>query len=183
MRAIKPVMVGTAAVFLLLGSSTTVLGEEEVAAEGPQYIYGEAEGFFHPDTDNPLGCDIGVTSDATTFGESTLLGATTIRQMNCYVPTDTLDNVQLATWTFAGESGDTLTGSGSGDCIPDDVPEAGGFYSCWFAITITGGTGALEGASGEIHGLGYTINTQSDHPDAAHGDTPARMLFEGLIEY
>ena len=60
---------------------------------------------------------------------STLLGATTIRQMNCYVPTDTLGNMQLAELTYTGESGDTLTGTATGDCIPDDVPEAGGFYT------------------------------------------------------
>ena len=124
MRAIRLVSAGTAAAVLLLGSSTVVLGQEEVADEGPRYFYGEmVDGIFHPDEDNPLGCDIGMTSDVTYFGESTLLGPTTVRQINCYVPTETLLNVQGVAITFAGESGDTLTGTGSGDCIPDDVPE------------------------------------------------------------
>jgi hypothetical protein len=182
MRAIRLVATGTVAAVLLLSASTVGLGQEEAVGEGPRYFYGEAEGFLHPDTDNPLGCDIGFTSDITMFGQSTLLGATTIRQVNCYVPTATLHNMQLAVLTYTGESGDTLTGAGVGDCIPDDVPEAGGFYSCWMVIDITGGTGAFEGASGELHALGYTINAQSDHPDAAPGDTPARTLFEGLVE-
>jgi hypothetical protein len=167
---------------LLIGWSPVVLGQEDIV-DGPHYIYGEAEGYLHPNEDNPLGCDIGMTSELTLSGESTLLGATTIRQVNCYVPTTTLENTRFVTITYTGESGDTLTGTGSGDCIPDDVSEPGGFYSCWGTTTITGGTGVFEGASGEIHAIAYTFNTQSDHPDAEPGDVPATVLFEGLVEY
>ena len=185
MRVIRLAAAGTATAVLLLGSSSVVLGQEDAASEDPRYFYGELEGYLHPDPDNPFGCEVGFTSDSMLFGESTLLGATTLRQLNCYVPSDTLNTAQLGTWTITGESGDTLTGSenGSGDCIPDEVHEPGGFYSCWGEITITGGTGAFEGATGEVHALVYTWNSQSDHPDAAHGDTPASMIFEGLVEY
>jgi len=183
MRANRLVSAGTAAAVLLLGSSTVVLGQEDVVDEGPRYFFGELEGFFHPDMDNPLGCDIGFTSDSTVFGETELLGSTTSRQLNCYVPTATLENLQLGTWTVTGEAGDSMSGTVSGDCIPDDVPEPGGFYSCPGTIIITDGTGVFEGATGEIRIIGYTTNAQSDHPDAAPGDTPARMIFEGLIEY
>jgi hypothetical protein len=183
MRVIRLMVAGTVAAVLLLGSSTVVLGQEDARDESPQYFFGELEGFFHPDETNPHDCAIGITSDSMSFGQTELLGATTVRQVNCYVPTETLHNIQDAVYTITGESGDALTAIGSGDCIPDDVPEAGGFYSCWATITITGGTGVFGEASGEIHAIGYTWNTQSDHEDAAPGDTPARMLLEGLIEY
>jgi len=182
MRAPRLVLAGTAAAVLLIGWSPVVLGQEDIV-DGPRYIYGEAEGYLHANEDNPLGCDIGMTSEVTAYGESPQLGAVTISQVNCYVPTDTLDNVQLGTITYTFESGDTLAGTGSGDCIPDDVPEPGGFYSCWGTTIITGGTGVFEDASGEIHSIAYTFNAQSDHPDAAPGDVPATMLFEGLVEY
>jgi len=181
MRAMRLVAPGTAAVMLLLGASSVGFGQEGADVDGPQYFYGEVEGYLHANEDNPLGCDIGMTSEVTAYGESPQLGAITISQVNCYVPTDTLDNVQLATITYTFESGDTLAGTGSGDCIPDDVPEPGGFYSCWGTTIITGGTGVFEDASGEIHSIAYTFNAQSDHPDAAPGDVPATMLFEGLV--
>ncbi len=180
MRAIRLVATGTATAILLLGASSVGLGQEG-ADDARQYFSGEAEGYLHPNEDNPLGCDIGMTSEVTAYGESPQLGAITIRQVNCYVPTDTLDNVQLGTITYTFESGDTLAGTASGDCIPDDVPEPGGFYSCWGTTIITGGTGVFEGASGEIHAIAYTFNAQSDHPDAAPGDVRAMMLFEGLV--
>ena len=94
MRAIRLVLAGTVAAVLLLGSSTVVLGQEDVGDEGPQYFFGELEGFLHPDEDNPHDCAIGITSDSMIFGETELLGATTVRQVNCYVPTDTLHNIQ-----------------------------------------------------------------------------------------
>jgi hypothetical protein len=183
MTSITLLTAGTTAATLLLGPPTVALGQEEVAGEGPHYLFGEVAGYLHPNEDNPLGCDVGFTSENTLYGESTLLGATTVRQVNCYVPTDTLDTIKLITVTYTAESGDTLTATGSGDCIPDVVSEPGGFFSCWGTTTITGGTGAFEGATGEIHAMAYTFNTQSDHPEAAPGDVPISMLFEGLVEY
>jgi hypothetical protein len=185
MRAIRLASAGTAAAVLLLATPSDVLGQAEPVGEDPRYFYGELEGFLHPDTDNPFGCEVGFTSDSTLFGESTLLGTTTLRQVNCYVPADTLGNVQDAVFTFTGESGDTLSGAAleAGDCIPDDATDAGDYYSCWGKLAITGGTGAFDGASGEIHIFAYTWNTQSDHPEAAPGDVPAMVLLEGLIDY
>jgi len=133
MRAMRLASAVAAAALLLVGASIAVLGQEEPANEGPHYFYGEFEGFLHPDTDNPFDCPVGFTSDSMLFGESELLGVTAIRQVNCYDPTDTLNNVKDVVITITAESGDTLTGTGTatGDCIPDDVPDAGGYYSCW----------------------------------------------------
>ena len=185
MRVTRLASAGAVVATLLLGASTIALSQNETVDQGPRYLYGEFEGFLHPDPKNPFECGVGFTSDSTLFGEIEPLGASTLRQVNCYVPTDTLGNVQDVVWTITGESGDILSAVGveSGDCIPDDVPDAGGFYSCWGSMAVTGGTGAFEGASGEIHVLAYTWNTQSDHPDAAPGDTPAMMIVEGLLEY
>ena len=185
MRTTRRVLAAAVAAVFLLGSSAVALGQAEDASEGPRYFYGELEGFLHPDVDNPFECGVGFTSDSMLFGQTELLGATTIRQVNCFVPSDTLDNVQGLVITITAENGDTLTGegAGNGDCIPDHVPDAGGYYSCWGAFGITGGTGDFEGASGEIHTIVYTWNTQSDHPDAAPGDTPVMALLEGLVDY
>ena len=78
MRVIRLAAAGTATAVLLLGSSSVVLGQEDAASEDPRYFYGELEGYLHPDPDNPFGCEVGFTSDSMLFGESTLLGATTV---------------------------------------------------------------------------------------------------------
>ena len=184
MRAIRLVSVSAAAAVAVLVTSSVVLGQGEVAEDGQHYLYGEVEGFFHHDMENPLGCDIGFTSVETGSGTSTLLGATTVASHNCYVPTDTYQNMTHGVMTLTGENGDTLElEERTGNCLPDDVPTPGGVYSCVIVSTITAGSGGLEGASGEIVALAYITNVQSDHPDAAPGDVPMRMIFEGLIDY
>ena len=182
MRAIRVLAVGVAATVVLLGPAA-MNGQEDAADEGSHYLFGEVEGFLHPDEANPFGCEVGFTSDSTLFGDLTLLGATTVKQVNCFVPDDILDTIQLGELTYTAESGDMLTGTGSGNCIPHEVLEPGGVYTCTITTTITGGSGAFEGATGKIHAIGYSFNTQSDHPDAAPGDVGVRMLVEGLIEY
>ena len=184
MGAIGLVSAGTVAAVLLLGSSAVGLGQEETSDEGGQYLYGEVAGFLHHNVENPLDCDIGFTSEETGTGSATLLGAVTLTGRNCYVPTDTYQNMTKGVIIVTAESGDVLELEGrDGNCLPDDVPTPGGVYSCSIRDVIVSGTGALEGASGEIHGIAYTTNMQSDHPDAAPGDVPFRLIFEGLVEY
>lgn len=184
MRTTRLLLAGATTVALMLGTTTLTLCQEE-ADEGPSpYFYGEVEGYLHHDLDNPLGCDIGFTSDSTLTGESTLLGPTTVKMMNCYVPTDTLNNAQGGVLTFVGENGDTLTASGgTGDCIPDWVGEPDGVWTCPFTTFVTGGTGAFEGATGEIHGINYVENVHTEPDDKEMVDAPGTMVFEGLIEY
>ena len=184
MRAIRLVSVSAAAAVATLVTSSVVLSQEEDAEKGQRYLYGEVEGYFHHNTDNPLGCDIGFTSEETGSGTSTLLGATTVESHNCYVPTDTYQNMTHGVIILNGENGDTLElQERSGNCLPDDVPTPGGLYSCVIVSTITAGSGGLEGASGEVIALAYITNVQSDHPDAAPGDVTMRMIFEGLVDY
>jgi hypothetical protein len=184
MRAIRRVSAGTVAAVLLLGSSTVVLGQERASDEDGRYLFGEVAGFLHHNVDNPLDCDIGFTSEETGTGTSTLLGTVTVIGRNCYVPTDTYQNMTKAVLTITAENGDVLELEGrDGNCLPDDVPAPGGVYSCSITDVVVSGTGAFEGASGEVHGIAYTTNAQSDHPDAAPGDVPFRLIFEGLIEY
>jgi hypothetical protein len=170
---------------LMLGATTLAIGQEETAEEGPSpYFFGKVEGFLHHDMDNPLGCEIGFTSDTTFTGETTLLGATTVHVLNCYVPADTLNNIQDTVVVFTGENGDTLTASGgTGDSIPDWVAEPGGVWTSPFTTFVTGGTGAFEGASGEIHGINYVENVHTDAEAKELVDAPSNMVFEGLIEY
>lgn len=184
MRATRLVSAGTAAAVLLLGVAPVALSGEEATGEGRHYLYGEVEGFFHHNEDNPLDCAIGFTSEETANGTSTLLGATTLTARNCYVPTDTYQNMTHGVVTLTGENGDVLElEATTGNCLPDDVSTPGGVYSCLMITDITSGTGGFEGAGGEIVALAYTTNVQADHPDAAPGDTPLRMIFEGLVEY
>jgi hypothetical protein len=185
MRTIRLLLTGAATAALMLGSTTLAMGQEETTLEGPSpYFYGEVEGFLHHDMENPLDCAIGFTSDSTLTGESTLLGATTVRLVNCYVPTDTLSNAQGGVLTFTGENGDTITASGgTGDCIPDWVAEPGGLWTCPFTTFVTGGTGAFEGATGEIHGISYVENVHEDADIKEGADAPGSITFEGLVEY
>ena len=100
------------------------------------------------------------------------------------MPTDTLSNAQDAVLTFTGENGDTITASGgTGDCIPDWVAEPGGLWTCPFATFVTGGTGAFEGATGEIHGISYVENVHEDADIKEEADAPGSITFEGLVEY
>jgi hypothetical protein len=86
--------------------------------------------------------------------------------------------------TFTGENGETLTASrGTGDSIPDWVAEPGGVWTSPFATLVTGGTGAFEGARGEIHGINYVENVHIDADAKELVDAPSSMMFEGLIEY
>ena len=171
---------------LLLTAATTtalVLGSTNLAVGQSSYFYGEVEGFLHHDMDNPLGCDIGFTSHATAAGESTLLGPTAVKQMNCYVPTDTFDNAADATISFTGEDGDSIAGTMPFNCLPDWTEAAGGVFTCVGEITVTGGTGVYEGATGTICAVGFVTNAASKDPAAAPDDAPYELIFEGLIEY
>ncbi len=184
MRTLKLLLSGAVTTVLLLGSTGLAVGQEE-AEEGPSpYFFGTVEGVLHHDVENPLGCEIGFTSHSMLTGESTLLGATTVDAVNCYVPTDTLYNMQQGAITFTGENGDTLTAEGvAGDCIPDWVAEPGGTWTCPFTMMVTGGTGTYEGASGEIHGISYVTNVHTDDADKELVDAPTTFMFEGLVEY
>ena len=157
--------------------------QEEAGAGSSEYLYGEVEGFLHHDMVNPLGCDVGFTSHATGSGVSTLLGPTTVEQWNCYVPTDTFVNSANASISFSGEGSDSLAGTMPINCLPDWTEAAGDVFTCISEITVTGGTGAYEGASGTIHAVGFVTNADSKDPAAAPGDAPYEVVFEGLIEY
>ena len=183
MHTTRLLLTGAATAALLLGSTTQAVSQEEATAEGPSpYFFGEFEGSLHHDMENPLGCEIGFTSDTTMTGESTLLGATTVHMVNCYVPTDTLSNVHDSVVTLTGEDGDTLTVSGGwGDSIPDWVADPDGVWTTVFTASVTDGTGAFEGATGEIHGVNYVenVHVEGEAPGDAHGS----MIIEGIIEY
>ena len=184
MRSIRLLAAGATTVVLVFCSAVAVMAQEE-AEEGPSpYLFGEVEGFLHHNAENPLGCDIGFTSDTTGTGTSTLLGATTLSARNCYVPTDTYQNMTNVVMTLTGETGDVLEFEGrTGNCLPDMTTEAGGVFTCPGTVVVTGGSGAFEGASGEIHTVAYTTNAEAKQPDAVPGDAPFRMIFEGLIDY
>jgi hypothetical protein len=47
---------------------------------------------------------------------------------------------------------------------------------------VTGGTGVFEGATGEIHSVGYVTNTTAKDVEL-RGAVPASIVFEGLVEY
>jgi hypothetical protein len=185
MRTIKLLLSGAIATVLLLSSTALAVGQEEAVDEGPSpYFFVTAEGFLHHDMENPLGCEIGFTSHSTLTGESTLLGATTVDAVNCYVPTDTLNNMQDGAITFTGENGDTLTGVAlTGDCIPDWVAEPGATWTCPFTMMVTGGTGTYDGASGELHAISYVTNVHTDDANEETVDAPTTMMLEGLVEY
>ena len=188
MRTTRLLITGAATTALVLGSVALVVGQDEATeeAEGAPspYFFGEVEGYLHHDMENPLGCAIGFTSDSTLVGETTLLGPTTVRLTNCYVPTDTLGNAQDGVLTFTGESGDTITArGGTGDCIPDWVDEPGGVWVCPITTFVTGGSGAFEGATGEIHGISYVENVHEGSDVNEQVDAPASMVFEGLVQY
>ena len=182
MRTLRLMTAFVAAVVLLLGGALTALAQEEAEAGPGQYLYGEVEGLLHHDMDNPLGCELGFTSDSTLNGESTL-GALTVRAVNCYVITDTYDNTTDGTVTYTFEDGSTIEGTLTGNCLPDWTDEAGGVFTCIGLTTVTGGTGVYEGATGTIEAVGFVHNVHAKDPDAVPGDAPYELIFEGLIEY
>ncbi|MGD8486809.1 MAG: hypothetical protein PVG27_06120 [Chloroflexota bacterium] len=181
MRTLKLLAASVTTAALVLGPSTTALAQEQ-AEEGPSpYLYGEVEGLLHHDMDNPLDCAVGFTSDSTLSGGSTL-GPLTVRMVNCYVPTDTFDNTSDGTVTYTFESGDTIEGTATGNCLPDWTDEEGGVFTCIGVTTVSGGTGAYEGATGTIHAVGFVRNVHPKDPDALPGDAPYELIFEGLVE-
>jgi hypothetical protein len=115
-------------------------------------------------------------------GQSTLLGDYTSEWSNCYVPVDTLENMHGGSWTFTAENGDTLTGAGTGDCIPDWTDVVGDLFTCYAAISITGGTGAFEDTAGELHMMGELIDSGADE-NGVPLPHPVTSMFEGLIAY
>ena len=72
---------------------------------------------------------------------------------------------------------------GWGDSIPDWVAEPDGVWTTPFTTLVTGGTGAFEGATGEIHGINFVENAHTDDEAKEMVDAPATMMFEGLIDY
>lgn len=182
MRTLRMLVALATTVVLTVGAGASALAQEEAEAPSP-YFFGTAEGFLHHDLDNPLGCDVGFTSDSTLTGESTLLGATTVKQLNCYVPTDTFDNTSDGTVTFTGENGDSITGTMTANCLPDWTAEEGGVFTCIGEVPVTGGTGAFEGATGTIYAVGVITNVHSKDPDVPPEDAPSELIFEGLIDY
>ena len=181
MRTTRLLLSGAATTALVLGSTTVAIGQEEAAdeAQGP-YFFGAAEGLLHHDMENPLDCAIGFTSDSTLTGDSTL-GPVTIHQVNCYVPTDTLRNTPDGSITYTFDNGDTLSGTIDGDCVPDMVMDPDGVYTCVGLTRIDGGTGGLEGASGEIRGIAFLDNVHDEATETIP-DAPYRITFVGLVE-
>ena len=183
MRTIDRIVTITATAALTLAVGAPALAQDEAGEGSDPYFYGEVEGYLHHDMDDPLGCDIGFTSHAVATGESTLLGPTTVEQLNCYVPTDTFQNSTDATISFTGEGGESIACALRFNCLPDWTEEAGGVFTCIGEASVTGGTGAYEDAAGTIHAVGFVTNSDSKDPGAAPGDASYELVFEGLIEY
>jgi hypothetical protein len=173
----------TVATTLTLAIGAIAVAQDDAGEDTGEYFYGEAEGYLHHDTDNPLGCDVGFTSHAMATGESTLLGAISVEQQHCYVPTDTYVNSAGANISFTGEGGDSLTGTMPINCLPDWTEAAGDVFTCIGEITITGGTGAYEGATGTIHAVGFVTNATSKAAGAEPSDAPYELVFEGLVDH
>jgi hypothetical protein len=103
--------------------------------------------------------------------------------VNCYVPAETFNNTSDGTVTYTFESGDSIEGTVTGNCLPDWTDEEGGVFTCIGVTEVTGGTGIYEGVTGAIHAVGFVHNVHSKDPDALPGDAPYELIFEGLIDY
>lgn len=177
MRTIRRFLVGTVTLALLLGPTAIVTAQDETSP----LLLGTAKGINHGDMDNPLGCAEGWTGVTSAVGESSLLGATSVEFQNCYAPEDTLTNAYDGVITFTGEAGDELSGTLSGNCIPDWVTDVGDEWACMMVVEVTGGAGAFDGASGEIHLIGSIINVGVAE-DGSFRVHPASIVYEGVID-
>jgi hypothetical protein len=167
------------------------VAQDEAKAPDP-YLAGTLVGTLGPDFEDPLGCGPILLPDGTeippvtmsgmTTGLTTLLGETTMTSMNCYAPGDVMANIPEGAFTLAGEDGDEISGTWSGDCAPSFVSEPTETYLCHGLLSITGGTGSLEGVSGQIAMMSEHWYAGADE-DGADNPMPTGVRLEGLIEY
>jgi hypothetical protein len=177
MRTIRRFLVSTVTLALVLGPTAIATAQEKPQ----QLLLGTAKGINHGNMDNPLGSAEGWTGVTSAVGESSLLGVTNVEFQNCYSPEDTLTNAYDGIMTLMGEAGDELSGTLSGNCIPDWVTDVGDEWACTMVVEVTGGAGAFEGASGEIHLIGSIINAGVAE-DGSFRVHPASMVYEGVID-
>ena len=74
-----------------------------------------------------------------------------------------------------------MSGTYDGNCIPDFSMEPGGTFECVGEFTITGGTGAYEGASGRLVGVATYMNTGFTDEGQMRA-APTEWRFEGIVE-
>jgi len=123
-----------------------------------------------------------ITSDAA--GTATHLGRVTMHSTHCFM-LETVSNIQTGHiqtghMTFVADDGSTLIGTYTWVAVPAWPTVLGETVTATVEFVATGETGRFEGATGEIHIVGYLINKGLD-PNAP--PWPARFTMEGWISY
>ena len=189
MRSLKSVVAGSM-VLALSVVSVPAVAQDDGGVPDP-YLAGTLSGTLAPDYDDPFECGPIVLPDGTemppvtmvgsTAGMTTLLGEVTMTSMNCYSPLDVMANIPEATFTLTGSDGE-LGGTWTGDCAPSFVTEPTETYLCHGLLLVTEGTGAFEGASGQIAMMSEHWYAGID-ADGGENPMPTGVRLEGLIEY
>lgn len=182
--------VAITAMLAVLAVPTAAVAEEDVTAEMAP-IGGVVNGIMVQDYENPMGCAEWVMPDGTTMpapthltsatGVTDLLGPTTVSLRACYSAADMFQNVSDGQWTMAGEGEDGLSGTYSANCIPDFSMDTGTPWECVAEFTVTGGTGAYDGASGRLTGIATFMGTGFSEEGLMRA-VPSEMRFEGIVE-
>lgn len=127
-------------VLLLLASASSVL------AGSARPWAGHAEGQSWFDLDNPKACDAGITTRVEEPAIASHVGAGFLVLAHC--PTgDPADNYHDADLTLYAADGDAIIGEYRGT-LDVFVEEVGSEITSTIDLTITGGTGRFDGASG-----------------------------------
>ena len=191
MRALKLALAGSISLVLLIGAVGAATAQDDEMASDP-YLAGRLAGTLAPDYEDPYGCGPMVMPDGTemppftmvgtTVGMTTLLGESTMTSMNCYSPGDVMANIPQATFTLAGSDGDEISGTWTGDCTPSFVTEPTETYLCHGLLLVTDGTGAFDGATGQIVMMSEHWYAGFDE-ERGENPMPTAVRLEGLIDY
>jgi hypothetical protein len=160
--------VATALLFLLTGTTSAA-----AAAGGTDRPFRASASGDIVYTENTLRCMAGFTTVVTAAGKATHLGAFTLTARHCEVPTsETTGQSIKGEMTLTAANGDHLFGTYETQWVFSN-----GTVSVAGDLTVTGGTGRFDGATGTLR-QDHVISVTSPSPP-----WPLAMRFAGSITY
>lgn len=149
----RRVVAAVVTALLLVLASVAPIAAGDDGASRPWSGRSSGQSWF--DVSNPKGCGAGITTRVQEPAVATHFGATLLTMSHC--PTgDFAANYANADISFVAANGDAIFGTYVGN-LYDYEEVVGHVYGSTIQVTITGGDGRFEGATGaavmEVHGI------------------------------